>query len=243
MYSWRRLVSFVNLLSCITMLLSCLTHKTVGAEICQEHWITQSGLAANPEIINTRVSASPILTSVSVFKETLLCFGKVNRLPIMFAGLEYRLFCYSFCWNIFLSCTSFYKSQSLMTLLFDISPLLQMVNLQNLLNDYNFLSDLLKAFQPSEIPDYFFQGMQLIPSPGSTDYLYSGAFIFLGNVFDVGMCFSFCPFSSLLKQNKEKQNEVLSLNYSFCSNKLFVYTGFRSLAYFRVHGYIHTHIP
>lgn len=91
-----------------------------------------------------------------------------------------------------------------MTLLFDISPLVQMANLQNLLNDYTFLSDLLKAFQPTEIPDCFFQGMQLIPSPGSMDYLYSGAYIFLGNVFDVGMYFSFCYFSSLSNRNKEK---------------------------------------
>ncbi|KAL8554709.1 hypothetical protein ACS0TY_002771 [Phlomoides rotata] len=55
----------------------CILEK--GAETCQEHWITQSSLAANSEILNTCISASPSLTSISVFKETLLCFGKEYR--------------------------------------------------------------------------------------------------------------------------------------------------------------------
>lgn len=76
-YAFLEKVSYVNLFSMIMLELSCLTYTTVGAEICQEHWITQSGLAANPEIKDTHVSASPTLTSVSVIKETLLCFGKV----------------------------------------------------------------------------------------------------------------------------------------------------------------------
>ncbi|KAH6772470.1 fanconi anemia group D2 protein [Perilla frutescens var. frutescens] len=120
-----------------------------GAAICQEHWITQSSLSANPEIINTCVSASPILTSVSVFKETLLCFGK-------------------------------------------------MINLPDFLKENTILSDLLKAFQPTEISDSFFQGMQLIPFPGGLDYLYSGAYIFLGSVFDVAINFSFTLASEVL---------------------------------------------
>ncbi|KAL1536039.1 Fanconi anemia group D2 protein isoform X3 [Salvia divinorum] len=120
-----------------------------GAEICQEHWITQSSLAANPEIVNTCVSASPILTSVSVFKETLLCFGK-------------------------------------------------MLNLPDFLKENATLLDLLKAFQPTEISECLFQGMQLIPSPGSMDYLYSGAYIFLESVFDVAINFSFTLASEVL---------------------------------------------
>ncbi|KAL8545696.1 hypothetical protein ACS0TY_005722 [Phlomoides rotata] len=126
----------------------CILEK--GAETCQEHWITQSGLAANPEILNTRISASPSLTSISVFKETLLCFGK-------------------------------------------------MLNLPDLLKETTILSDLLKAFQPMEIPDCFFQGMQLVPSPGNMDYLYSGAFIFLESVFDVATTFSFTLASEVLQ--------------------------------------------
>ncbi|KAG6393159.1 hypothetical protein SASPL_147394 [Salvia splendens] len=120
-----------------------------GAEICQEHWITQSSLAANPEIVNTCVSVSPILTSVSVFKETLLCFGK-------------------------------------------------MLNLPDLLKENSTLLDLLKAFQPTEISEGLFQGMQLIPSPGSMDYLYSGAYFFLESVFDVAINFSFTLASEVL---------------------------------------------
>lgn len=79
-----------------------------------------------------------------------------------------------------------------------------MVNLSHLLKDNTVLSDLLKAFQPTEIPDYFFQGMQLIPSPGSVDYLYSGAYIFLGSVFDVGMYFSFYSFFFNIKPKQRK---------------------------------------
>ncbi|XP_047954928.1 Fanconi anemia group D2 protein isoform X3 [Salvia hispanica] len=120
-----------------------------GAEICQEHWITQSSLAANPQIVNTCVSASPVLTSVSVFKETLLCFGK-------------------------------------------------MLNLPDLLKENSTLLDLLKAFQPTEISECLFQGMQLIPSPGSMDYLYSGAYFFLESVFDVAINFSFTLASEVL---------------------------------------------
>lgn len=66
-----------------------------------------------------------------------------------------------------------------------------MLNLPDLLKENAILSDLLQAFQPTERSDYFFEGMKLIPSPESMDYLYSGAYLFLGSVFDVGMFFSF----------------------------------------------------
>ncbi|KAL8554294.1 hypothetical protein ACS0TY_002470 [Phlomoides rotata] len=59
----------------------CILEK--GAETCQEHWITQSSLAANSEILNTCISASPSLTSISVFKETLLCFGKNQAFKVI----------------------------------------------------------------------------------------------------------------------------------------------------------------
>ncbi|KAL6563004.1 hypothetical protein OROHE_005591 [Orobanche hederae] len=120
-----------------------------GSETCQEHWINQCSLAANPEIINTSISAAPSLTSISVFKEILLCFGKMLHLP-------------------------------------------------DLLKDITILSDLLQAFQPMETPDCFFQGLQLIPLPGNMDYLYCGAYIFLGSVFDVAMNFSFTLASEVL---------------------------------------------
>ncbi|KAK6140442.1 hypothetical protein DH2020_025826 [Rehmannia glutinosa] len=134
-----------------------------GSETCQEHWITQSSLAANPEIINTSISASPAPTSISVFKETLLCFGK-------------------------------------------------MLNLPDLLKEKTILSDLLQAFQPVEISDCFFQGLQLIPSPGNVDYLYSGAYIFLGNVFDVGnrsfLCKKLGSYAKKLLMHKCDKDDV-----------------------------------
>ncbi|KAL3629924.1 hypothetical protein CASFOL_026236 [Castilleja foliolosa] len=134
-----------------------------GAETCEEHWIAQCSLAATPEIIKTSISASPALTSISVFKETLLCFGKMLHLP-------------------------------------------------DLLKEKTILSDLLQSFQPIEIPDCFFQNLQLIPSPGNMDYLYCGAYIFLGSVFDVAVDFSFTLASEVL----------LTLEYMITSIRMFL---------------------
>ncbi|KAA8544885.1 hypothetical protein F0562_019717 [Nyssa sinensis] len=50
-----------------------------GAESCQEHWNVESTLAGNPDLCNMVVSKSSV--SVSVFKETLYCFGKMLNLP------------------------------------------------------------------------------------------------------------------------------------------------------------------
>ncbi|GFP99763.1 fanconi anemia group d2 protein homolog [Phtheirospermum japonicum] len=141
-----------------------------GAKTCEEHWIAQCSLAANPEIIKTSISASPALTSISVFKETLLCFGKMLHLP-------------------------------------------------DLLKEKTILSDLLQAFQPMEIPDCFFQGLQLIPSPGNMDYLYCGAYIFLGSVFDVAMDFSFTLASEVLLTLEFMITSVhMFLSGSLCQN-------------------------
>lgn len=141
-----------------------------GAETCQEHWIYQSNLAANPEIINTSISASPALTSTAIFKETLLCFGK-------------------------------------------------MLNLPDLLKEKTILSDLLQAFQPLEMSGCFFQEMRLIPSPGNMDYLYSGAYIFLGGVFDVATNFSFTLASEVLLTLEVMVTSIrVFLNRSPCEN-------------------------
>lgn len=78
-----------------------------------------------------------------------------------------------------------------MTLLCFFNKYMQMLNLPDLLKENSTLLDLLKAFQPTEISECLFQGIQLIPSPGSIDYLYSGAYFFLESVFDVGKFYSF----------------------------------------------------
>ncbi|KAL8061718.1 hypothetical protein ABFX02_02G103500 [Erythranthe guttata] len=139
-------------------------------ETCQEHWIGQSSLAANPEITNTSILASPTQTSISVFKETLLCIGK-------------------------------------------------MLNLPDVLKEKEILSDILQAFQPMEISGCFFQGMQLIPSPGNMDYLYSGAYIFLGTIFDEAMNFSFTLASEVLLTLELLVTSIrMFLDVSLCEN-------------------------
>ncbi|XP_071936752.1 uncharacterized protein [Coffea arabica] len=60
----------------------------------------------------------------------------------------------------------------------------KILNLTNILNDKTALSDLLEAFQSINMPESFFQGMQLIPATGSIDYLYCGTYYFLEGVFD-----------------------------------------------------------
>lgn len=197
--------------------------------------------------MSTCVSASPILTSVSVFKETLLCFGKVTQTwPWSLLHLSIDCFAFWFCCPIVFSCIYYLVFQiviidNTLACFFTLIHL-QMLNLPDLLKENTVLPNLLKAFQPTEISDCFFQGMQLIPSLESMDYLYSGAYNFLEGVFDVGMFSSFHLSLLLLNQHKEKKVNCL-LNYPFCSNKLFIYTGFRSLADVRMHGYIHPHIP
>jgi len=62
-----------------------------------------------------------------------------------------------------------------------------MLNIPNVQRDRSVLSDLLEALQPISILDCFFEGMQLIPSPGDIGYLYAGAYLFVGNIFDAGM--------------------------------------------------------
>ncbi|KAG5626396.1 hypothetical protein H5410_011614 [Solanum commersonii] len=60
----------------------------------------------------------------------------------------------------------------------------KMLNIPNVQRDRSVLSDLLEALQPISILDCFFEGMQLIPSPGDIGYLYAGAYLFVGNIFD-----------------------------------------------------------
>lgn len=62
-----------------------------------------------------------------------------------------------------------------------------MLNLPDILMEKLVLSDLLESFQPIKVPDGIFSGMQLIPSSGSIDYLYLGAYSFLEEALDVGM--------------------------------------------------------
>lgn len=56
--------------------------------------------------------------------------------------------------------------------------------------DESFLSDLLGSFQPIKNPDSVILGIQPTPLPGTTKYLYVGAFSFLEDVLSIGMLFS-----------------------------------------------------
>lgn len=70
-----------------------------------------------------------------------------------------------------------------------------MLNLPDILTEKMLLSDLLESLQPLKVPDCTFSGMNMIPTSGSIDYLYIGAYSFLAEALDVGMLFIF---SSLL---------------------------------------------
>ncbi|KAJ8573017.1 hypothetical protein K7X08_009528 [Anisodus acutangulus] len=74
----------------------------------------------------------------------------------------------------------------------------KMLNIPDVQRDRSVLSDLLEAFQPISITDCFFQGMQLIPSPGDVGYLYAGAFSFVRDVFDAACAVSFALASKVL---------------------------------------------
>ncbi|KAJ8529382.1 hypothetical protein K7X08_036217 [Anisodus acutangulus] len=74
----------------------------------------------------------------------------------------------------------------------------KMLNILDVQRDRSVLSDLLEAFQPISITDCFFQGMQLIPSPGDIGYLYTGAFSFVGDIFDAACAVSFALASKVL---------------------------------------------
>ncbi|KAH0721778.1 hypothetical protein KY290_006776 [Solanum tuberosum] len=74
----------------------------------------------------------------------------------------------------------------------------KMLNIPNVQRDRSVLSDLLEALQPISILDCFFEGMQLIPSPGDIGYLYAGAYLFVGNIFDAACAVSFALASKVL---------------------------------------------
>lgn len=65
-----------------------------------------------------------------------------------------------------------------------------MLDLLEIHMDKSVLSDLLQSFQPIEIPNSVISGTQPIPLPGTTEYLYLGAFSFLEGVLNIGMLFS-----------------------------------------------------
>ncbi|XP_020518624.1 Fanconi anemia group D2 protein homolog isoform X1 [Amborella trichopoda] len=55
----------------------------------------------------------------------------------------------------------------------------------------SILRDLLEALQPAGIPDEFFSDIQPLPSSGSLEYLYCGAYAFLDGVLNLACSFSF----------------------------------------------------
>lgn len=66
-----------------------------------------------------------------------------------------------------------------------------MINIPDVLDDNSALSDLLVAFQPIEFPKCIFEGMKLIPPPGSIGYFYVGAYSFLEGIYNIGMIVPF----------------------------------------------------
>ncbi|CAN1160306.1 Fanconi anemia group D2 protein [Linum perenne] len=67
----------------------------------------------------------------------------------------------------------------------------KMINLPDILVDKSTLSDLLQAFHPCNVPLDVISGIQPIPSPGTIEYLYLGAFLFVEDVMDIACSFSF----------------------------------------------------
>ncbi|XP_048327057.2 uncharacterized protein LOC107405260 isoform X1 [Ziziphus jujuba] len=67
----------------------------------------------------------------------------------------------------------------------------KIINLPDIQMDKAILSYLLEAFQPINIPDDIFSGMQLNLSPGTIEYLYFGAYLFVEGVLDAACSFSF----------------------------------------------------
>lgn len=51
------------------------------------------------------------------------------------------------------------------------------------------LLNLLEAFQPVKIPDDLFSGVQLKLSPGTAEYLYAGAYLYVESVLNEGIAF------------------------------------------------------
>ncbi|KAK2983061.1 hypothetical protein RJ640_006448, partial [Escallonia rubra] len=74
----------------------------------------------------------------------------------------------------------------------------KMLNLPDVQTETMVLTDLLEAFQPSKIPDCIFSGIHPIPSAGSIDYLYCGAYFYLEGVLDVASTYSFMLASEVL---------------------------------------------
>ncbi|XP_048434271.1 LOW QUALITY PROTEIN: Fanconi anemia group D2 protein homolog [Pyrus x bretschneideri] len=65
------------------------------------------------------------------------------------------------------------------------------LNLPGIQTDKPALSYLLEAFQPTKIPDSFLEGIQLNLSPGTSEYLYFGAYSFFEGVLDIACSLSF----------------------------------------------------
>ncbi|XP_047315356.1 Fanconi anemia group D2 protein homolog [Impatiens glandulifera] len=75
---------------------------------------------------------------------------------------------------------------------------IKIINLPGILIERSMLSDLLGAFQPREIPCSFFSEMKAAPLPGSINYLYCGAYYFLEELLESGICKSFMLASEVL---------------------------------------------
>ncbi|KAK0584958.1 hypothetical protein LWI29_021372 [Acer saccharum] len=74
----------------------------------------------------------------------------------------------------------------------------KMLNLPDIQMHKTFLSDLLQSFQPIKIPDSIISSIQPIPLPGTREYCYLGAFIFLEGVFSIACSVSFMLASECL---------------------------------------------
>ncbi|KAK4833935.1 hypothetical protein QYF36_013666 [Acer negundo] len=74
----------------------------------------------------------------------------------------------------------------------------KMLNLPDIQMHKTFLLDLLQSFQPIKIPDSIISSIQPIPLPGTREYFYLGAFIFLEGVLSIACSVSFMLASECL---------------------------------------------
>lgn len=179
-------------LCCLIWLDKCYSRATVfllsksmffaGDGTCEDHWNVHSASAGNPEVASIVFSKSVV--STLVFKEVLHSFSKVFFFSLALSQTSHQYIIDSFFLLKIMQATfpSFYCSNSFLPISY-----LQMLNLIDVQMHKSVLSDLLEAFQPREVSENVFSGIQHSPSPGTIEYLYLGASSFIEDALDMGI--------------------------------------------------------
>ncbi|KAF8040824.1 hypothetical protein BT93_B2908 [Corymbia citriodora subsp. variegata] len=103
----------------------------------------------------------------------------------------------------------------------------EILNLPDIQRDITILSDLLRAFQPIEMPESSILGMQPHPLHGSIEHLYCGAYSFLENILDIACSFSFMAASETLLTLEAVLTSAQKFNVkSIGANCKFLQSGF-----------------